>query len=321
MNKSILTLVIFGLLLTACGAKPPEMPEGVNFHVIPAQISDDIRLQGAGPLRFRGAIGLQSRVEHFGSFSGLHISHDGKSLIAIGWGSWLTGSLEYDPSGNLSGFRLTSEFPILDQSGNAVKDNKNQDAESLFQSHGYYYVGFETNNRIWRYHQITTNAEQVDLPPEVSADVPSWGGFSSVVGTLSGKMLALTEGGRDKDGNTKGWIWGSEGSGLIWLRAARGWLPVDLALLPNGDLLLVEVRRGSKRSWNNRFSRIDEVQVRVGNVMQASPLTVLSPPDYHERIEGLHAAVGNNGETFVYAISDSSNNWPTHILMFELVDP
>ncbi len=321
MNKSILTSVVFVLLLTACGAKPPEMPEGVNFHVIPAQISDNIRLQGAGPLTFRGAIGLQSRDKYFGSFSGLHISHDRKSLIAIGWGSWLTGSLEYDTSGNLSGFGLSSDFPILDQFGNAVKDNDNQDAESLFQANGYYYVGFETNNRIWRYNQITTNAERVDLPPEALADVPAWGGFSSVVGTLSGNMLALTEGGRDEHGNTKGWIWGEEGSGLIWLRAAPGWLPVDLALLPSGDLLLVEVGGAWGRSWKNRFSRINHAQVRVGNIMQASPLAILSPPDYHERIEGLHATAGDNGEIFVYAISDSSGNWPTHILMFELVDP
>ncbi len=320
MYKLIRTLVLCAPLLAACEPDPPAMPEGVNFQVIPALISDSLRVHGAGPLKFRGGVGLQSRDEYFGSFSGLHLSQDRTELVAIGWGGWLTGILEYDPSGNLAGFTLTGEFPILDQSGNAVTANEDQDAESLFHTRGYYYVGFETNNRIWRYGGIASRAAPVDLPLEATADVPGWGGFSSVVETRTGKMLALTEGGRDEDGNRKGWIWDTDGGGLIWLRASR-WLPVDLAQLPNGDLLLVEVRRGPNRSWHNRLSRIDQGQIRVGNVMQASLLAVLGPPDYHERIEGLHATTGDNGETLVYTISDSSNNWPTHILMFELVGP
>jgi hypothetical protein len=60
---------------------------------------------------------------------------------------------------------------------------------------GYYYVGFETNNRIWRYSGITGAAEPVAVPAQGLAEVPGWGGFSSVVVTARRQLLALTEGG------------------------------------------------------------------------------------------------------------------------------
>ena len=297
--------------------QPPEMPPGLDFYVGPGLVSDSLRLAGVGLLRFRGGIALQSRSERFGTYSGLRVSGTGNELVAVGWGGWLVGTLEYGPSGDLTGFDFGGEFPILDVGGTPVEDDDDQDAEGLTQADGYYYVGFETNNRIWRYSGITGAAEPVALPAQGLAEVPGWGGFSSVVVTAGRQLLALTEGGTDETGNTKGWLWTDEGPDEIWLRAAPSWLPVDLALLPNGDLLLVEVRQIDS-GWHSRFSRIRGSDVIAGSVMQARPVGELRPPHHRDRIEGIEARMGSAGEVLVYAISDSRPGWPTSVLMFEL---
>ena len=75
--------------------QPPEMPPGLDFYVGPGLVSDSLRLAGVGLLRFRGGIALQSRSERFGIYSGLRVSGTGNELVAVGWGGWLVGTLEY----------------------------------------------------------------------------------------------------------------------------------------------------------------------------------------------------------------------------------
>jgi hypothetical protein len=312
--------LVAGVYTAACDERPPEMPPGTDFVVRPALLGDSLRRHGAGALRFRGAVSLQSRNERIGGFSGLHVSDDGTQLVATGWGGWLRGTLEYDQLGNLAGFAFESESPFRDPSGRPIVDDDDVDAESLEYDGTSYYVGFETNNRIWRYSSVDARAEPVELPTAEVASIPGWGGFSSVVVPARGVLLALTEGWQDDAGNTKGFLRAGEGVESIALRAAPGWLPVDLALLPDGDLLLVEVRQGeSGRYDTSRFSRIAGSAVEAGAVMRSAELAVLRPPDHLDKIEGVHATRGRDGETIVYAISDSRRGWPTNVLMFELV--
>lgn len=296
------------------------MPAGVDFNVRPLLISDSLRSSGLGPLRFRGAIALQSRSESFGAYSGLHVSDDGTELVAIGWGGWLGGRLSYGSTGDLTGIEVKGEYPILDVSGQPITKEAEQDAEGLVYSAGYYYVGFETNSRVARYAGIDAAAEPVDISPGDLATIPDCCGFSSVAVTARNELLALTEAAHDSAGNVKGWIWTDGGREPLWLRGARDWLPVDMTLLPDGDLLLVEVRQGDSDVWRSRFSRIAKADVRGGAVMQPIPLGELHSVAHPDRIEGIHARRGSSGEVLVYAISDSRRGWPTNILLFELVE-
>lgn len=305
--------------LAACGDAPrPSMPDGVDFHLTRLSISES-DLDRLGPLRLRGAVAIQSRDESFGSYSGLHVSDDGTRLVAIGWGGWLAGRLRHGPAGDLTGFELEGVFPIRDYGGRPMTEDADKDAESLVEREGNYYVGFETNSRVAQYGGINAAAEPVNLPPGELAAIPECCGFSSVVFTARQELLALTEGARDSAGNVKGWLWQNGRAEAIWLRAESRWLPVDIALLPDGDLLLVEVREDlwSDR-WHSRFSRIVGADVRAGAVMPAHALGELYSADHPDRIEGIHARKGSKGETLIYAISDSRRGWPTSLLLFEL---
>jgi hypothetical protein len=212
-------------------------------------------------------------------------------------------------------------FPLRDDGGRPIADDADKDAESLVEREGNDYVGFETNSRVARYGGINAVAEPVNLPPGELAAIPGCCGFSSVVFTARHELLALTEGARDSAGNVKGWLWQNGRAEAIWLRGESRWLPVDIALLPSGDLLLVEVREDlwSDR-WHSRFSRIAGAHVQAGAVMQAHALGELYSADHPDRIEGIHARKGSKGETLIYAISDSRRGWPTSLLMFELAD-
>lgn len=321
MTKVQIAWVTCLAALGACGDAPrPPMPDGVDFHVTPLSIreSDSDRL---GPLRLRGAVAMQSRNESFGSYSGLHVSEDGTRLVAIGWGGWLAGRPRHGPAGNLTGFELEGVFPIRDDGGRPITDDADKDAESLVEREGNYYVGFETNSRVARYGGIDAAAEPVNLPPGELAAIPECCGFSSVVFTARHELLALTEGAQDSTGNVKGWLWRNGRAEAIWLRGDSRWLPVDIALLPDGDLLLVEVREDPwSERWHSRFSRIAGADVRTGAVMRTHALGELYSADHPDRIEGIHAGKGSKGETLIYAISDSRRGWPTSLLMFELAD-
>ena len=309
------------LAALACVDAPrPSLPEGVDHQVTPLSIRDSDRGR-LGPLRFRGAVSVQSRNQSFGSYSGLHVSDDGTRLIAIGWGSWLVGRPGHGPTGNLTGFALDGVFPLRDARGQPITDDADKDAESLAEREGHYYVGFETRTRVARYRGIDAAAEPVDLPPEDLAAIPSCCGFSSVAFTARHELLALTEGALDSVGNVKGWLWRNDRAEARWLRAESRWLPVDMALLPDGDLLLVEVREDPwSERWHSRFSRIADADVQSGGIMPARVLGELYSADHPDRIEGVHARKGSAGETLVYAISDSRRGWPTTLLMFELDD-
>ena len=309
------------LAALACADAPrPSMPDGVGFHVAPLEIRPS-DLERLGPLRLRGAVTMQSRDDAFGSYSGLHVSDDGTALVAVGWGGWLVGRPRYGPTGALAGFAIDGLHPLRDAAGRPIADDADKDAESLVERAGRLYVGFETNTRIARHRGIDAAAEPVPLPSDDLAAIPRCCGFSSVAFTARGELLALTEAAHDSAGNVTGWLWRNGRAHPLWLRAQSRWLPVDVALLPDGDLLLVEVREDLwTERWHSRFSRIAAADVRPGRIMPAHPLGELYSADHPDRIEGIHARRGARGETLIHAISDSRRGWPTTLLLVELDD-
>ena len=306
------------------GAEAPLLPDGVDFRVLPAKIGTWTKWFGVGDLAYRGGIMLQSRDASFGRFSGLHISPDGEQLFAVGGGKFLKGALSYDASGNLTGFELMSIETLKDTTGEPLTGEDDQDAEALYFNGSAYLVGFEGNNRIWSYSSLHGPANPKSLPVDLTDGTPEWGGFSSITGSPDGLFMTMTEGGTDAAGNTKGWIQDGDASGLVWLRADPGWLLVDMSLLPGGDLLVLEVAvgpaldGGRPRPDHNRISKIAAAELRPGNVMQAREIALLKPRQYYEKIEALHAMQSSDGRMVVYLMSDSSQHWPTHVLMFEL---
>lgn len=90
-------LVCFLAIFAAAAA---QHPVAVFSQTVPR----DPAAQVAGVLEYRGGIVLRSTDPRFGGFSGIHVSTDGGTLLAISdRGAWLRLALRYGGGGRLGG--------------------------------------------------------------------------------------------------------------------------------------------------------------------------------------------------------------------------
>ena len=277
-------------------------------------------------LRFRGGLSLTSEDESFIGFSGLWVSSDGKHLVAVEQGHWMYGDLEYDSNGDLAGFMLTGQSPLLDESGQPFVDEADQDAEALDHDGQQFIVAFETNNRLLTYPDVESPASRVPLPPEaLEGVIPQVAGLSSVASLSTNALITLAEytvfpGYKPvyESNPTRGWLITPEGDGTVWLRASNRWLPVSLARFPEGDLLLLELYyEDDAPITRTRVSRIASEQVTIDATLEPIELAELAPPIDSARFEGASIRKGANGETLVYLVSGIADQ--VLIYMFEII--
>src|SRR5262245_23590875 len=84
-----------------------------------------------GGLEYRGGLVLTSPSEHFGGWSGLVMSDDGRLLLAVSdAGSWLTANVEYDGSAPTALARARIG-PLRAVGARPLQDKREQDADSV----------------------------------------------------------------------------------------------------------------------------------------------------------------------------------------------
>src|SRR5262245_28176179 len=84
-----------------------------------------------GGLEYRGGLVLTSPSEHFGGWSGLVMSEDGKRLLAVSdVGSWLSANVEYDGS-TPTALARARIGPLRALGGRPLQDKREQDAEAV----------------------------------------------------------------------------------------------------------------------------------------------------------------------------------------------
>ncbi|MCE9651378.1 MAG: esterase-like activity of phytase family protein, partial [Parvibaculum sp.] len=176
----------------------------------------------AGELEWAGTIEISSDHKRFGGWSGLSVSADGSTLLAVSdEAQWFTAQILYDEKGRLSGVGEGTIAPLLGLDGKPVASKSYGDAEGLAVSPGVdplkgdAYVSFERHHRIWRYdlgkdgfkakpEQIVTERQLGKLPwnegiEAVAATLPLIGGDKQ-------RLLAISENGRDPRGNVRGFL-------------------------------------------------------------------------------------------------------------------
>lgn len=276
------------------------------------------------PLQFRGGVRLSSPDKAFRGFSGIWVSDDGRRLVAVEGGEWTTADLVYDAKGDLAGLKVTSVAPLLDTAGQPLAAEADKDAEAVDRHDGRLIVGFETNNRVAAYRSPTAKAEPIALPPEALKGVAGGAGFSSVASLPGDRLLVLPEYTAEEGETpeyhahrTRGWLITPKGAGSVWLRAGDRWLPVSLAALPNGDVILLELflPRTPGPITDTRISRIRAADIAIGATLPAQTLATFAPPVPGSRLEGASVRKGTKGETLLYLMSNMD---PAVLYMFEL---
>jgi hypothetical protein len=320
----------FGLgLLGLAMAQPTALPaRKVTLTARPIPLStSDPALDRIGGLRYRGGLWLEVKDAGFGGLSGLALqgTSAGPSLLAVtDQGARFSARLVLK-DGRLTGLESGALEPLTDLQGKPVVGKAYSDAESLTRlPDGRILVGFERRHRIWVYGPDLNGPASAFGTPTSLGEAPSNGGLEALASWPDGRVLAITENLLRPSGNHAAFLLhGMAWTDLEWRASEPDFLPVDAAVLPNGDLLVLERRFSvlAPRRLSSRILRVRADAVRAGTVLEGSVLAELTAPLVVENFEGLAVLSTASGITYLAVVSDNNFSLPqrTLLLWFELV--
>jgi hypothetical protein len=321
-----------GSVCGGCWAtRAPDPPTSIDIVAqrLPAFDHTDSTRRQFGLLEFRGGLVLTASFKHFGGLSAIRVQPDGANFIAAsdrGW--WLKGRIVYD--GNRPSAIADAQMaPILGPDGLALSSRGWYDTESIAQDGGTLYVGIERVNRIVRFDfgkdGVLARGQPIDVPPGCAACPTRASSRSSLCrgADLSGTLIAISERGLTRDGNLTAFLIGGPRPGTFALRRTADYDVSDAALLPSGDLLVLE----RKFSWTTglfvRIRRIAQLDIQPGALVDGRVLFEADLGYAIDNLEGLSVHRGPNGETVLTLVSDDNFSalQRTLLLQFTLAEP
>lgn len=280
-------------------------------------------------LIYVSGIAMRSDNADFGGLSGLQISADGQHILAItDAGYWLSADLQFD-KGRLSGLVNVMLSPLAGEDGRPLQGKADMDAEALTAGQkgdlsGAFYVSFERNHRVLAYARGLGDSApaRLRMPSDLAA-APDNDGIEALGRLNDGRFIALTEGLPDLAGNHQGWLIGESAAQPISLLRKDIFAPTDLALLPNGDLLVLERRYTVMGGPGMQIRRIPAASILPGAILDGEVLINLAAKHGIDNMEGLAAHQNAAGEIIIYVISDNNFNMlqKNLLLMFKLPAP
>ena len=313
-----------------------ELPVGVSSVNVKSRpiaafdLRDPARIR-FGSLEFRSGLVLTSSFKEFGGLSALRLGTNGDSFIALSdKGHWFTGNIIYDGKA-MTGLANVKSAPLLGEDGRPIQSRGWFDSESLAVDGTTLYVGLERVNRILRFDfaqgGIASRGHELIVPPAI-AKLPYNKGLEALTFVpkdlpLAGTLVAISERGLDRAGNILGFLIGGPEPGQFTVRRTNDFDVSDCALLPSGDLLLLE----------RKFSLVSGVGIRVRRIAFSAlkPGAVIDGPSIfdadlgHEidNMEGLDVHRDGDGDLVLTMISDDNFSMlqRTLLLQFKLVEP
>ena len=324
----LVCVALVAALLGVAFAQPRAKPKReitLTAQSVPLSTADP-KLDQAGALRFMGGLWLTSPDNGFGGFSGLSVSDSatGLQILAVSdQGDKLTARLILE-DGRLRGLDNATIEPLIDLDGKPIAGKALGDAESITRlPDGRVLVGFERNHRIWAYGPGLTGTARVFETPQALKKAPSNGGLESIANWPDGRVLAVTEQMKTEDGNNAAFLFqGGAWTTLEWKPSAPAFEPSDAAVLPGGDLLVLERYWSAlaPASLSSRIMRVTGRSVKPLALLQGEMLAELKAPLVTENFEGLATFTNASGKTQLLVISDDnfSGAQRTLLLSFEM---
>jgi hypothetical protein len=312
-------ILLLGLLVLGAAVASAQQPIAVFSQTVPLDPRDAANRQ-AGELEFRGGIALRSTDQRFGGFSGIHVSADGANVLAISdRGSWLRLSLSYDRAGRLSGATRAEMGALIGEDGRPLTGSDG-DAEALaVLADGSMLVAFERRHRILHYPEASPPFSKPPVPfpiPEGLDEAPPNAGLEALAHVGRGFLVAIAERMTSGGGALAAWV----GRGGVWepfgYVRKPGMRVSDAALLPGGDLLVLEHRYSAQTGSVVRFVRVARNAIVPRRRVEGRELALLEPPLTTENFEGVAIRRGDKRETLIYVISDDNFNPLQRTLLF-----
>jgi hypothetical protein len=328
-----LILALWALLAPAAAQapRPADGPRAITIAARPILSFDarDQSLSRFGELSFRGGLELTSSDKTFGGLSGLHVMADGQRFIAAtDRGNWLRGELRYDGAKPV-GVVNAEMAPMLGARGRSLARRGWYDTEAMTANGGMLYVGIERVQRIVRFDYgrdgLSARGKPVPVPPAFRK-LPSNKGIEGMVYVprgqrLAGTLIVFAERGLDASGNHTGFLLGGPTPGSFTLPRYRDFDISDAALLPPGDILLLERRFTWVEGVGIRIRRIPLAQIKPGALVDGPEIFSADMGHQVDNMEGL--AVHQSGTDTVLTMVSDDNFSPlqrTLLLQFTLVE-
>jgi hypothetical protein len=323
----VLLLLIFGLASVACphGARPVGAGAlAVRAEPFSCFEEGDPSRSRFGALSFIGGLELSSDDGAFGGLSALRLEQGGERFVALSDRAyWLRGRI-VARDGVPLGIAGAEMGPVLGPDGRPAE---RWDTESLALDGGDAWVGIERLDAVARFafgrSGLLAPARLIDLPPGAAA-LPPNRGLEALVFVprelpLGGSLIAISERALDGEGNIAAFIIGGPRPGMFHVRRSDGFDVSDAALLPGGDLLLLERRFTLTGGFAARIRRLPEPMLRPGSLADGP---VLFAADGRHRIDNLEALdVHRSAHGLVLTMMSDDNYLPlqkTLLLQFEL---
>ena len=331
MRSILRSLFVVCLLATACASAspPPAVAQEQTLEIRSASQPfkiDDPSAKTIGRLVWRGGITMTANSRHFGGWSDLQVSADGKTLTSISdEGAWLTATIEYDGEANLAGLSDARIGQLKGLDGHLIATKAEADAEAMTRlPDGSWLVAFERNHRIWRYRTLTATPTPFEGPADLVRQ-PTNGGIEGMLALDDGRVVAISEEYSLQPDTVVGWIGTPTAGGRYQWRSFNyatipDFRPTAIAQLPDGSFGMIERAFDMVRGVRCRVMRFDAAQLVAGGTVKAEELARLSSPYAVDNLEGIAATKGARGETLLWLISDDNFN-PLQrniLLLFEL---
>jgi hypothetical protein len=140
---------------------------------------------------------------------------------------------------------------------------------------------------------------------------------------LGGTLMAISERGLDEAGNILAFLIGGPSPGTFTIKRSADFDISDAALLPGGDLLLLERRFGWSSGLAIRIRRIPLADIKAGALVDGAILIEADLGYEIDNMEGLSVHRSASGETVLTLISDDNFSMlqRTLLLQFTLAEP
>ncbi len=319
-------------------------PTPVNIKVHAAKIYSFsiIPRKRYGALHFMSGVNLSSGYKHFGGFSGVEISKDGKKLLAVtDRGYWLKADITYQ-NGKLTGLTNSAMGILLSRKGRLLRKKRTQDAETIALlsgtlTDGKVLIGFERLQRIGNFsikNGILSKPDHyVHLPKKLRASRRNKGIESVAIlkaGAYKGAVVVIPERLKNRKGNLKGWILTKTGSHRITLKRRGGFDVTDMSALPDGSLLILERRFKKPKGFlgmlsNNiikmRIRHIPAKNLRPGRLIDGKILLEANRRYRIDNMEGLATHTNPNGDQIITIMSDDNFSALQSTLLLQFLLP
>lgn len=317
-----------GACLTAAmlvGLAAPAGAENIRLDLHPGRPGQD----QIGKLVWRGGVEVHFDEPGFGGISAMEPNTrgigGGTMTLLTDRGDVARIEMVEDAAGNLIDVRLLSFGPLTGAGGRVAGDATGGDAEAIAgMPDGGWIVAFEGRHRLL--HFPASGEPLRGVPRLINAPrglerAAGDHGIKAASELRDRKVLLIADYLPTMPGFTMAWI----GNGADWTPMSyaiyRPFQPAGAAMLPNGDVAVVENNPTSRFGGGSRIALIRARNLRAGAPIQTEELAQLKPPYVSGNFEAIAATRTLSGRPQIYLASDNGfdENTPTVIVKFDVL--